>query len=228
MTCWSHRVAVRHGVIAVVIFASSVFGRTAVAAGTQVIDGDTLSIGAVHYRLFGIDAPEAGQQCESATGPKWRCGDIATARLVELVRGAEVKCNSQGVDDYDRILAVCTSSGRELNAAMVEEGLAWAFRKYSDRYSVLEDMIRSHRRGIWQAATEAPWDFRARRWEFAKQAAPKGCPIKGNVSDNGRIYHAPWSPWYDRTKVSVERGEPWFCSEREAIDAGWRAPIWGK
>ncbi len=34
------------------------------------------------------------------------------------------------------------------------------------------------------------------------------------------------NPWYSRTKVSVEKGERWFCSEREALDAGWRAPRW--
>ena len=78
----------------------------------------------------------------------------------------------------------------------------------------------------WQADSEPPWDYRARRWQVAEQEAPEGCPIKGNISDNGRIYHAPWSPWYDRTKVSLDKGERWFCSEREALDAGWRAPRW--
>ena len=45
----------------------------------------------------------------------------------------------------------------------------------------------------------------------------------GNISKNGNIYHPPWSPWYTKTKISTEKGERWFCSEREAIDAGWRA-----
>ena len=58
------------------------------------------------------------------------------------------------------------------------------------------------------------------------QVQHKGCPIKGTISKNGRIYHAPWPPWYKRTKVSLNKGERWFCSEREALDAGWRAPVW--
>ena len=36
------------------------------------------------------------------------------------------------------------------------------------------------------------------------------------------------SPWYERTKLSSEKGERWFCTEREALDAGWRAPKWGR
>jgi hypothetical protein len=30
---------------------------------------------------------------------------------------------------------------------------------------------------------------------------------------------------YERTKISLDQGEHWFCSEREALDAGWRAPL---
>ena len=51
-----------------------------------------------------------------------------------------------------------------------------------------------------------------------------GCNIKGNVSiDTGeRIYHVPGQKFYERTRISPEHGEQWFCSEAEAHDAGWR------
>ena len=50
---------------------------------------------------------------------------------------------------------------------------------------------------------------------------------KGNINRDGeRIYHTPWgSQWHDRTRISAAKGEQWFCSEREALDAGWRAPL---
>ncbi|MEQ1899884.1 MAG: hypothetical protein ABL866_04035 [Devosia sp.] len=115
----------------------------------------------------------------------------------------------------------------ELNREMVKLGLAWAFRRYSDRYASDEALAEAQRKGIWQAPTEDPWTYRSRRWEVGLQTSPPGCPIKGNISNAGRVYHTPWSPWYDRTKVSLEQGERWFCSEREALDAGWRAPLWG-
>jgi hypothetical protein len=50
------------------------------------------------------------------------------------------------------------------------------------------------------------------------------CNIKGNISiDTGeRIYHMPGQKYYDRTRISPQYGEHWFCSEAEAQAAGWR------
>ena len=46
----------------------------------------------------------------------------------------------------------------------------------------------------------------------------------GNITSRGRrIYHMPWGRWYRRTKIETARGERWFCSEAEAIRAGWQA-----
>ena len=43
--------------------------------------------------------------------------------------------------------------------------------------------------------------------------------------DSGeRVYHTSDSAWYDRTEIDTSAGERWFCSEREAQEAGWRAP----
>jgi hypothetical protein len=49
--------------------------------------------------------------------------------------------------------------------------------------------------------------------------------IKGNISLNGgqRIYHVPGSRDYDSTKIDESKGERWFCTEQEAVSAGWRA-----
>ena len=38
------------------------------------------------------------------------------------------------------------------------------------------------------------------------------------------VYHTPDSPWYSRTEIDTDAGERWFCTEREAQEAGWRAP----
>jgi hypothetical protein len=50
------------------------------------------------------------------------------------------------------------------------------------------------------------------------------CNIKGNVSiaTGERIYHVPGQRYYEETRVSQQHGERWFCSEREAREAGWR------
>lgn len=50
-----------------------------------------------------------------------------------------------------------------------------------------------------------------------------GCVIKGNISDKGeRIYHVPGGAFYSKTIVNPRKGERWFCSEAEAVKAGWR------
>lgn len=196
----------------------------------DVVDGDTIRSGTTTYRLFGIDAPEAGQRCNAARGGTWPCGKVATQRMGELVIGRSIVCDDRGLDDHGRMLSVCTHNGRAINETMVRESLAWSFRRYAHLYDAVEDSVRPLRRGVWQADTEAPWDYRARRWKVEAQQAPAGCPIKGNINRKGeRIYHAPWSLSYARTRCcDRRRGERWFCSEAEAIKAGWRAPLWGR
>jgi hypothetical protein len=51
-----------------------------------------------------------------------------------------------------------------------------------------------------------------------------GCNIKGNVKyENGeKIYHLPGMDYYDETKINIEYGERWFCTEAEAINNGFR------
>jgi hypothetical protein len=109
---------------------------------------------------------------------------------------------------------------------MVRQGMAWAFVKFSDVYVAPQEAAKTDGLGVWQGASQPAWEFRAARWNTAKQVSPEGCPIKGNITKNGKIYHPPWSPWYDRTKISTNKGERWFCNEAEAIKAGWRAPYW--
>ncbi len=198
------------------------------AGSLRVVDGDTLELSGTVFRLHGIDAPEAGQTCKTAKGGTWKCGRVAIDAMEKLVLGKNVECDRRDIDPYGRTIGVCTADGRDINAEMVSMGLAWAFRKYSTDYVDLEEAAHKEHVGVWQAETMTPWDYRAERWAVAEQEAPKGCPIKGNISKNGKIYHSPWSPWYKRTKVSVNKGERWFCSEAEAISAGWRAPYWGK
>ncbi|WP_306030062.1 thermonuclease family protein [Stappia sp. MMSF_3263] len=200
----------------------------ALAADIRVIDGDTIELNRITYRLHGIDAPEVGQSCKTARGTNWACGKAAVEVMEDLVLGASVACEAREDDGYGRTLAVCYADGTDINAEMVRQGYAWAFRRYAMDYAALEDQTRAARLGVWAAQSQAPWDYRAQKWNVAEQQAPDGCPIKGNISSNGRIYHAPWSPWYSRTKITVAKGERWFCNEADAVQAGWRPPYWGR
>jgi hypothetical protein len=192
-----------------------------------VIDGDTLDISGTRVRLFGIDAPENAQTCATARGGEWACGKTARRALEGLTADHTVICRGQGLDDYGRLLAVCSTSRGELNVAMVRQGLAWAFVRYSDTYAAAEAQAKAARRGVFAAQTAPPWEFRAQRWEGATRTAEvdrqRQCPIKGNISRSGeRIYHLPWQTTYGRVAINEAQGERWFCDEGEAGQAGWR------
>lgn len=46
--------------------------------------------------------------------------------------------------------------------------------------------------------------------------------IKGNIASDGRkLFHAPGMPNYSQVKIDEAAGERTFCTEQEAIDAGW-------
>ncbi len=198
-------------------------GAPAVQGVPRIIDGDTIEIGATRIRLEGIDAPEGGQTCARAGGGTWRCGQAASVELQRLIGRASVRCESHGTDRYGRMLGICFNGPTDINAEMVRRGFAWAFVKYSRAYVAEEAEARARGLGIWQAPTTTAWDHRAGRWEMAgKDTAPGGCPIKGNITSSGRIYHMPWSPWYDKIRIEPEKGERWFCTESEALAAGWR------
>ena len=192
------------------------------SGSVRVVDGDTLEVGGERVRLEGIDGPESAQTCQRGDGKSWPCGKAAAKALERLVAGGKVICEDRGTDKYGRTLGVCNASGRDINAEMVREGFAWAFVKYSQSYVAAEAEARALGAGIWQGEAEPAWDYRARAWAGAEDTAPQGCAIKGNVTAHGRIYHMPWSPWYGKVKVDALNGERWFCSEADALAAGWR------
>jgi endonuclease YncB( thermonuclease family) len=190
----------------------------------RVIDGDTIQLGADRIRLDGIDAPELAQTCLTSAGKSWPCGKTAKAYLERMASAGKVTCDGNEVDLYGRKIATCHARGRNLNAEMIRAGQALAFRRYSTAYAHEEDLARRDQQGLWAGYFDAPWDYRAKKWHVASQAVPKDCPIKGNITARGKIYHAPWSPHYARTRINEAKGERWFCSEAEALAAGWRAP----
>lgn len=193
-----------------------------VAGVARVVDGDTLVVSETRIRLEGIDAPEAGQTCGRLLAGWWACGTESTAALATLIDNKPVRCLQHGHDKYGRMLATCFLGAQDVNAWMVQHGHAWAFVRYSTSYVREEAEARSARRGIWQGTSVPAWEYRAQRWAGVEQQAPQGCAIKGNVTAHGKIYHMPWSPWYARIKIDPDRGRRWFCTEAEAMAAGWR------
>jgi endonuclease YncB( thermonuclease family) len=199
----------------------------------SVIDGDTLELHGKKIRLFGIDAPESAQECENEAGRKWRCGQRAALVLSEKIGRSSVSCVEKDRDRYQRIVASCSIRNEDLNAWMVANGWALAYRQFSKAYVPLEEQAQTQKAGIWGGRFVDPSDWR-RGKRLASEVAPQNvqrnaateratCAIKGNISSKGeRIYHVPGGRYYAQTVIDPSKGERWFCTETEATAAGWR------
>ena len=190
----------------------------------EVIDGDTIAISGLKIRLHGIDAPERDQSCFAEDGTAYPCGISAHRALEELIASHELQCKGDTTDRYGRLLAICYKGTEDINAEMVRSGWAVAYRRYSEEYAAAEQGAKDGHHGLWQGYFQMPWNWRnAPETRTAERNTPD-CNIKGNISGSGKIYHTPESLWYNRTRVNEQAGERWFCSESEALAAGWRSP----
>ena len=198
-----------------------------VSGRVRVIDGDTLKVGDTTVRLHGIDAPEDDQMCGGQGQPAWRCGAWVSREVRARYQDSRATCAVVETDRYGRAVARCMVEGQDIGRALVTDGLAFAFRRYSMEYDLDEKGAVVRGVGLHATGIQAPAEFRAasRQGQAAQRMAnaPEGCTIKGNVSASGkRIYHVPGQSYYDATVVSERKGERWFCSESEAQAAGWR------
>jgi endonuclease YncB( thermonuclease family) len=227
----------RSGVLGLSLFigqgAISVPARADIQGVASVVDADTLEIHGKRIRLFGIDAPESAQQCVADAGRKWRCGRHAALVLSEKITRSTVSCVEKDHDKYQRIVAICSIRGEDLNGWMVAHGWALAYSQFSKAYVPLEEKAQALKVGIWASQFIDPWDWRRGKRLGPNTASQKTqsdpnngrttCAIKGNVSSSGeRIYHVPGGEYYSRTQITPSKGERWFCTEGEARAAGWR------
>lgn len=128
-----------------------------ISGAAHVIDGDSLRVGGHEIRLQGIDAPEGRQEC-TRDGAPWPCGREAARRLRVIIGRGQVSCQARKRDQHQRVLAVCTVDGRDINRQMVAEGWAVSYGAYRAE----EEAARRARRGIWSGAFDRPRDWRAR------------------------------------------------------------------
>jgi endonuclease YncB( thermonuclease family) len=136
------------------LYAGDIEGRA------KPVDGDSFNI---EIRIFGIDAPEPGQTCKDAHGLNYPCGRQARDAMAEMLRGKTVRCEKQDQDTKNgRPVAICYADNVDVGAAMVDRGLAVAYRDYSLKYVPNEEQAKAAKRGLWAGAFEMPRDYRAR------------------------------------------------------------------
>lgn len=195
--------------------------------GRAVVAGPaSIRIGQTTIRLTGVEAPDRDQVCTRPGNRRWRCGDGAVQALTRIAAGRNLACEVRAADAQGVVQGTCLEGKADIAAALVKGGHVFAATGFRASYTREEAEARTAKLGIWAGeAAERPEAWRARVWAEAQKRTPDGCPIKGRVAGSARVYVLPWSADYERVRVDVRRGGRWFCSERDALDAGWKPEV---
>ena len=134
----------------------------------EVVQADQIVINGELISIFGIDAPDPGQDEECRVGRKlFGCYSNARRMMEILIDEGPFTCTPEGTANYvDVPYMSCTSgSGADIGFEMVSSGVALAFRPQSDRYVGVEEDARANRRGLWQPGIlfTIPWEWRTVR-----------------------------------------------------------------
>ena len=203
---------------------ASVFEHS-VHAVVSVIDGDTIGIeNDVRIRLLGINAPDR-TECFYEESKLF---------LRELLEDGviTIRKDISGADRHGRLLRyvlVPSDTPEEddvfVQERMVREGYAKTFavapnNEFRDLLSSAQQEAREKGRGLWGACEVEPESSLRERDSLPIDPS---CTIKGNISEKGygKQYFPEGCPNYNRIKVDVRKGEAYFCTEEDAIAAGF-------
>jgi endonuclease YncB( thermonuclease family) len=103
--------------------------------------------------MNGIDCPERKQDYYQV------CKDA----LAQFIFGKNVQLTTHGKDRYQRTVADVFYKNENINIAMIENGFAWHYKKYSsdERMAQAEQNARIKKIGLWKMKDAmAPWTFR--------------------------------------------------------------------
>ncbi|MGD6793385.1 thermonuclease family protein [Metabacillus indicus] len=197
----------------------------------KVIDGDTVKVMTEGreetLRLLLVDTPETVHPNK----PVQPFGPEASRFAKDTLSGkkVELELDVGERDKYGRLLVYLHVDGKMFNEMLIEKGFARVGYVYApntkhvDRFYELQKQAQQSEIGIWSIENYAAEDEGFRELQ-EKEEAPaeskdESCSIKGNISSSGeKIYHLPEGQYYDVTKE-----EALFCSEKEAVQAGYRA-----
>lgn len=193
----------------------------------EVVDGDTIKVQVdgkeETVRFLLVDTPESVHPTKpvqpfSKEASKFT-SDLMNSSDVELELGIGER------DKYGRLLAYVYADGKSVQEALLEKGLArvaYIFEpntKYVESYQDIQERAQKDGVGIWSLENYVQEEgYIAEDNGTSFPASKSDCTIKGNINSSGdKIYHVESGRYYKITKP-----EKWFCTEQEAIDAGFR------
>ena len=98
------------------------------------------------------------------------------------IDGRSVACEERDRDRYGRVVAVCRYGGQDVNAWLVREGWAIAYRRYSMAYVGAEADAKAAKRGVWRGKFGPPWDWRR---GDRLESASRGDRVKATQATEG-------------------------------------------
>lgn len=91
---------------------------------TCIVDGDTLWLDGIKYRLMGIDTPELDREHQCGGYKEFHLATTARSRLQMILSSNEFTITTHGKDKYGRTLALFHIGGTTAGEMLVNEGLA--------------------------------------------------------------------------------------------------------
>ncbi len=169
----------------------------------SVYDGDTLILdNKERLRLRQLDAPELTY-----------CGGAeAKAALEKLVSGKRVRITQQIPDQQGRGMALVYVGDTLVNKELLAGGYARYHHDTTSQAQKLKaaaDEAKGNSLGIFGAC------------QSTVNSKNTKCVIKGNIDRLKKIYHIPGCTQYPFAVVEEDIGEQWFCTEKEAREAGY-------
>lgn len=201
----------------------------------KVVDGDTIDVDIrgqkERVRLIGINTPETVDPRK----PVECFGRKASDRAKELLDGERVSLEndpSQGErDKYGRLLRyVFLENGLNFNLKMIEDGYAYEYTydgpyKYQAEFKSAQKYAEENKLGLWGTGCASLTCTDCANTQLVSPISDS-CVIKGNINARKeKIYHAPGCGSYNQTVIDESAEEKWFCSEQDALNAGWRKAL---
>lgn len=215
----------------------------------SVTDGDTIRINyngtSTPVRLIGVDTPETVDSRTVVQCFGQEASSYLKAKLTSKSVVIEADPTQSDRDEYDRFLRYVYLDGEDVGLSIIKNGYGHEYtynvpyQKQSE-YKTAEKYAENNNLGLWSPSTcngntTQPASSSASGSTSSSSTStttpttttePKSsanCVIKGNINNKGeKIYHVPGQQYYDKTIITPSKGERYFCTEEEAVNAGWR------